>query len=404
MVYPINTTISFGDGDGAKIRAVGRTKTYPTSIKKTRYEIFIQPVDDNFSVFKASNHLYNIIKADINIRFITNKKICIECKTAEIANEILDNPEILVSYKVNIPNRGYETCGRVPIPNDYSEEYIYKNLNIFEKGVAGEDIKILEVRRITNAEKIPVNSVSITFSGNKIPKSTELDRLILPVFYQTNSVLQCKSCWLFGHSTKACRGQKRCENCGNKHHSGSCEMKCINCNGHHLATAKHCPIYQKRKLDELERAKATAIADELPKLSERVVLGKLDFPSLPASKTNIIQNLPMNGDPSSTSITEVIRMDYESSSSLKRKFQPSESITTSDRNQMINDIISAVKSTVIANLSKDPTWASNLVQNDSNNPNSSALKDAIVNKITQIMDQCLHSKKIALSNDKEPHE
>jgi len=66
-------------------------------------------------------------------------------------------------------------------------------------------------------------------------------------------VLQCKKCFMYNHGTNACRGQERCQKCGNKAHKQdeNCpETKYCNVckeEGHSAFNRKSCPKWEEQK-------------------------------------------------------------------------------------------------------------------------------------------------------------
>lgn len=76
--------------------------------------------------------------------------------------------------------------------------------------------------------------------------------------------MQCKGCWLFGHTMARCRNQVAYEYCAQRGHSkNNCtvlenenRLRCVNCRGRHEASSRLCPRYQEN-LDILLLAYST---------------------------------------------------------------------------------------------------------------------------------------------------
>lgn len=64
--------------------------------------------------------------------------------------------------------------------------------------------------------------------------------------------MQCRRCWLFGHTQSRCKNQLACEYCGLRGHSKSgctslnneAKLRCINFKGRHESSSRICQRYQ----------------------------------------------------------------------------------------------------------------------------------------------------------------
>lgn len=317
MVYPPYPTINFMVAGEKKTRIMPRVRKHVEDPNSNSFPVFINTIDGkkmhSVNLTKKLNEDFEEI---ISIRFVSNKKLKVEFSSFKSANMLVESQEYLKEYNIYVPFVNNEVKGRIPIHADVPDKDIFDHMKIFEFGNANSSSKILEVRRITifdqvKNEKIPVDTVVVTFSGNKIPKTVEYEKLIIPVFMNVENVLQCKNCFAFGHSKNACRGIKKCENCGKKEHSIEelCTVECTNCHLAHKSNSKICDVFKKKKEKEVEKAKLTTLSDEKKKITENLYSHFAMYPSL-AAPANFVKCPTINGNiapiPSTSGVVEKI--------------------------------------------------------------------------------------------------
>lgn len=119
------------------------------------------------------------------------------------------------------------------------------------------DISVTNVKRLMRMTldengmriTVPRQMVIVTFDGLIIPDHIYIDYVRCPVETYVSPVMQCFNCLRYGHSSKLCRGKKRCRVCGGEH-DGDCvnTAYCVYCKNHnHNSTSKICPKYTEQK-------------------------------------------------------------------------------------------------------------------------------------------------------------
>lgn len=176
------------------------------------------------------------------------------------------------------------------IPTDWSEEEIFKNINVpFGCG------PILKVRRLNkkqinnaNTNFIPIETVVLTFDGQVLPKRVYLCYNSLPVDLYIYPTIQCFQCCRYGHIKSQCRSSPRCFKCGNGHSGDSCNIEeenviCCLCSGSHFATSRKCPEFFRQKSIKESMAKSCLSYAEALKLHPPVGRSYSDVLSTPIS-------------------------------------------------------------------------------------------------------------------------
>lgn len=123
--------------------------------------------------------------------------------------------------------------------------------------------KIKSVANIRNRIKIPqpMFKVELTAEGSKPPKGQPhpiynvqyvlYRKITVEEPHKVNSPVQCQNCQEYGHTKAYCKLSSICVACGEQHETKSCPKdksdtsfrRCSNCNGHHTANFKGCPVY-----------------------------------------------------------------------------------------------------------------------------------------------------------------
>lgn len=261
MVWP---EINFIDWDGGQI-PLPRARKYEHFLRK--YEATLQTYDNkNIPLRKVSNIIYDLFD-DVEILFSSKKKIKISSLNRDSINNMVSSKQLIEKYRIFIPMELCEIRAVIDVPDDpeFTEEYIYKNMeikNYAEYGPFPNSVKITEVKRLSKPDpnhagkRVNMDLVSVSFTGNRLPSHVILDRIIFPVKTFTQPIIQCRKCWHFGHSNKICRRNKfLCSQCGSAH-IGECNShpKCINCGEDHDAKSFSCPV----RLELRKRAKQEA--------------------------------------------------------------------------------------------------------------------------------------------------
>lgn len=111
---------------------------------------------------------------------------------------------------------------------------------------------VTSVKRLTVTKEgisMPTETVILTFSREP-PEHVDLAGVNFPLRKLKWRPLQCKKCWLLGHTARRCRNRQRCPRCSSPTCSdASCQANplCINCKQTHASTDKICPAYRHRQ-------------------------------------------------------------------------------------------------------------------------------------------------------------
>ena len=113
------------------------------------------------------------------------------------------------------------------------------------------DHEILEMcpEGVWRVFKVPRSSMIIlTFINSELPFEIIIEREIMRVRPYRPRVLQCFTCYGFGHASKVCTREKICQFCAQPDH-GDCNNSkvCINCKGSHHARDKDCKAFKKEQ-------------------------------------------------------------------------------------------------------------------------------------------------------------
>jgi len=110
-----------------------------------------------------------------------------------------------------------------------------------------EDLEVLRIawpKKVADSEKAHsslIVEVAIEAMTNRLMNVSMLNsyqECACELFEKNCRITQCFRCHEFGHMTKICRKNQRCEKCAGKHHIEKCVMpsnkrRCINCNENH---------------------------------------------------------------------------------------------------------------------------------------------------------------------------
>ena len=297
MVWPPERTFSCDKNGKEIVYHVPRARQYVRCDNRSQFIVLIQSHkhDAALPIVKLGKILYERYE-NAEIFYFSNKKVKIVTPNIDTANNIATDDELNKKFLVIIPQDHCEVKGVCPIPLDYLEHDIFSNANPYNMSHYGDvpdTCKIKEVRRFQRKAhnsnlKIDINLVSICFSGNVLPSHISLDGVKYPLKPYREPVLQCKKCWHYNHSDKACsRPHAICEICGLAHDSATCQNKffCINCKGPHPASCKDCPIYQRflsEKIIKADKMKPKPINLFNPTVSYAgsLSLDPINFPAL----------------------------------------------------------------------------------------------------------------------------
>lgn len=261
-------------------------RLYPENSSKTDFKVFVENLDHKDKLGNKSpmylNHIFtNEVKGVMAIQRLNANKIAVLFKQYNTANNFLNNTTFLEKYnmKAYIPATQIERTGVIRfVPTNISNEELYTKLtSIYE---------IIAIRRFTKKvgqERVPLQTVSITFLSNELPDNVQYDLFSYRIFDYIPPLQQCFKCFKFNHSAKICNGKQRCSICSGQHLFKECdkpnEICCANCSGPHLAISKICPIKIKKITEKKGKISYSSVTQSVKK-------SELDFPPLPLPRTN----------------------------------------------------------------------------------------------------------------------
>lgn len=257
-------------------------RLYPENSLNMDFKVYIQGVGTEKIGNKSPiylNHLFTTspdIKGVTAIHRVNANKIVVVFKQYNTANNFLNNVEFLQKHNLRafIPAAHIEKTGIIRfVPAHISNKDLYSKLS--------SRYEIVAIRRFTkkvNNEKVPLQTVSITFLSNVLPESVKYDLFSYRVFEYIPPLQQCYRCLKFNHSAKVCNGKQRCSCCGGEHSYRECDkptqLCCANCSGPHLAISKLCPIKMRKIEDKKNKISYASVASTKKTTNE-------DFPPLP---------------------------------------------------------------------------------------------------------------------------
>lgn len=207
----------------------------------------------------------NLLKGYVCLKRIGFRRCKVEFKTAEDANNLVQNNSSLKSYflRAFIPITFVYKFGVVKeIPKKMSEE------ELSDPNIMISEIPIRSVQKFTRIYEnkvIPTNTIKIGFLGNAIPRKVLILGIPFKVDYYVPRPKSCERCGRLGHLKGICKSSKpRCLKCGRD--SSICQnlcnqdmsKKCILCEGtdHDFTTATTRNCWRKREQQDYQRIMA----------------------------------------------------------------------------------------------------------------------------------------------------
>ena len=91
-------------------------------------------------------------------------------------------------------------------------------------------------------------TILLTFDRPTCPSKLQLDYVTYHVKAHIPNPLMCFRCGHFGHPEVHCQNEKKCLDCGEHVHDGTCVQKCLNCGQMgHSCRSRECPTWVKEK-------------------------------------------------------------------------------------------------------------------------------------------------------------
>ena len=116
-----------------------------------------------------------------------------------------------------------------------------------------KDQDVVDCKKITkfiNGDIVPTSLHILSFNRYELPSEIKIGFLNAKIDPYIQAPLQCKKCFLFGHTKKYCKKEiVTCEVCSlNIHDPTPCsKLECVNCKSSHRANGKNCPVYKKKQ-------------------------------------------------------------------------------------------------------------------------------------------------------------
>lgn len=340
-------------------------RLYPENSTNTDFKVYVESTNDDRLGNKSPiylNHIFSLeIKGVTAIQRVNANKIAVIFKQYNTANNFINNTTFLTKYNIKafIPAAQIEKTGIIRfVPANISNRELYTRLSsIYE---------IVAIRRFSKKigqERIPLQTVSVTFLSNVLPNNVQYDLFSYRVFEYIPPLLQCYRCFKFNHSARVCNGKQRCSICGGEHLYKECdkptEISCINCSGPHLAISRLCPIKAKKIIEKKNNISYAGVTS-----TKQVITNETDFPPLPSPKSQVVNsnvtvkksiNIPVN-----KSVQNVNKAKIVHSTDLKTQIISN------------NDVLMALVQTLVELGNKD----------DSTPTNIKTIKDTLVKNLT----------------------
>lgn len=268
-------------------------RLYPENATYVDFKVFIEASNNKDRIGNKSpiylNHIFSSeIKGVTAIQRINANKIAVIFKQYNTANNFINNSAFLNKHglKAFIPAAQIEKTGIIRfVPANISNKELYTKLSsIYE---------IIAVRRFTKKvgqDRVPLQTVSITFLSNILPDNIQYDLFSYRVFEYVPPLQQCFRCFKFNHSARICNSKQRCSICGGEHLYKECdkptEICCCNCSGPHLAISRLCPIKLNKILE-----KKNKITYASATITKQHMSNNNEFPPLPPPKMKPTDNV-----------------------------------------------------------------------------------------------------------------
>lgn len=241
--------------------------------------------------------------------------IRIETCQLEVANKLLQLKQIgSVALNAYAPLGLYSSKGIVKgVDPTISDEDILKH--------AKTPFKILHVRRFSRRvlttdgqiEYKPTGTILLTFQGVRLPDNLQLHSVNLEVTPYLPKVLQCTTCFRYGHTQVRCDRTQLCVNCGRREHCTDdvCEVAthCVNCSGSHASISYDCPVYKQRadisNIMTTEHLSYQEARNKITNFTVAPAINRSNFPSLATPRRLQSHTPPSTSNPTTSNDTGI---------------------------------------------------------------------------------------------------
>lgn len=212
-------------------------------------------------ISRAIDKAHIVTQAQVIEKLLGNSEVKLLCKTKQDSNQLLKDLQstatLTRNYKVSHYTPFYQKSILLNVPEQFDEKYIHDSISN-EYEIRKDDLRIL--RNQPSRAKGEKNWIVLLVPS--LLKAIIEDRGLLlgPSKYlmrPLTTILRCKNCQIIGHSTKSCKNQPQCDNCGVTHMQEECKASasCVNCridnntkksskDLQHRASSLDCPTYQ----------------------------------------------------------------------------------------------------------------------------------------------------------------
>lgn len=247
-----------------------RNRQYSTNIVLKSYKVVVRPNGKKLQPGLIGMHLYR-----------HGYKSVIDCVPK------FDSVEIRFSDRIEANNAVFDPFFEdvnIGIPADLVEVDCAFDVShivgldslqtVVEHGIgrfgdpAIKPVRVLQVQRLSravagnNQDRIPSNTMKITFEGTVRPKFLCINFLKVRLRDFTHKVRFCDKCQKFGHTNVYCRRKQKCGRCENEHKTSECnhptknKTLCPSCNAAHGTAWLDCPYV--REVEKAYKAKQRA--------------------------------------------------------------------------------------------------------------------------------------------------
>ncbi|XP_048249780.1 uncharacterized protein LOC125378373 [Haliotis rufescens] len=196
--------------------------------------------------FAISKGIIGICGEVTNVTKLRSGSLLVECARRQQSIKLLDLNEFVNIKVVVAVHKTLNSCkgivrDRARCLSNMSEDDIAKELD--QQSVTA--VKRFIVKRDGVVQ--PTNTYLFTFARTTIPESIKAGYCNIGVEVYIPNLLRCYTCQVFGHGSKSCHASAVCYRCCDKHEATDCrkDVKCANCGGNHMASAKSCPVWKR---------------------------------------------------------------------------------------------------------------------------------------------------------------
>lgn len=226
-----STTVPANNANNSQKRHIRKYAQYNTG----PYTVFMHELDIPIAPLTFSSYIHNNYKSVELVKHSRGKlKIILKCWKE--ANALVVDQKFK-QFHVTIPADLVEVVGAIDM-KDISD--IKDASKIIQHGKGGFNntsllrCNILQAEQLfyrnsetPDGDKLPTNTIKITFEGQVLPDYLIIDCLRVRVRPFYNKPMFCNTCQQFGHTEKYCKQKVKCARCKGGHVTSSCNAENI---------------------------------------------------------------------------------------------------------------------------------------------------------------------------------